>query len=68
VIRSCALGVASDYGLDNRVVAVRVPQVEDFFSSPSCPDKLRSPPSLLSSGSGPEADHSLPDNSDVMNT
>jgi hypothetical protein len=43
-------GIATSYGLDNREVGVRVPVRSRILSSPSRPDRLWSPPSLLSNG------------------
>jgi hypothetical protein len=73
-----AIGIATGYGLDGRGVEVRVPVEERFFSSPRRPDRLWSPPSLLSSGyrelfpwglkrPGREADHSLPTSAEIKN-
>jgi hypothetical protein len=42
-----AVGIATDYGLDNRRVRVRVPVGARIFSSPSLPDQFWDPPSLL---------------------
>jgi hypothetical protein len=44
------VGIATDYRLDYRGVGVRVPAGSRIFSSPRCPDRLWSPPSLLSNG------------------
>jgi hypothetical protein len=43
-------GIATGYGLDDRVVGVRVPVWARIFSSPRRPDRLWGPPSLLSNG------------------
>jgi hypothetical protein len=45
-----AVGIAAGYGLDDRVVGVRVPVVSRIFSSPRRPDRPWGPPSLLSNG------------------
>jgi hypothetical protein len=42
------VGIAIGYGLDDRVVVVRVLVRTRIFSSPQCPDRLWGPPSLLS--------------------
>jgi hypothetical protein len=42
------LGIATDYGLDDQGVRVRVPVGSRIFSSPQRPDGLWGPPSLLS--------------------
>jgi hypothetical protein len=42
-----AVGIATGYWLDGRGVGVRVPVWSRIFSSPSRPDRLWSPPSLL---------------------
>jgi hypothetical protein len=42
-----AVGLANDYELDDRGVAVRVPVGVRFFSLPLFPDRFWSPPSLL---------------------
>jgi hypothetical protein len=48
--RDSVVGIATGYGLDDRGVGVRVPVGSRFFSSPSRPDRLWGPPSLLSNG------------------
>jgi hypothetical protein len=42
------VGIATGYGLDDRVVRVRVPVMSRIFSSPRSPDRLWGPPSLIS--------------------
>jgi hypothetical protein len=44
------VGIATGYGLDDRVVGVRVPVGQKIFSSPRRPDRLWGPPILLSNG------------------
>jgi hypothetical protein len=46
--RDSVIGIATGYGLDDRGVGIRVPVGSRIFSSPRCPDRLRSSPSLLS--------------------
>jgi hypothetical protein len=46
--RDSVVGIATDYGLDDRRVGVRVPVRSRIFSSPCRPDWLRSPPNLPS--------------------
>jgi hypothetical protein len=48
--RDSVVGTAIGYRLDDRGVGVRVPVGSRIFSSPSRPDRLWSPPSLLSNG------------------
>jgi hypothetical protein len=48
--RDSVVGVATGYGLDNRVARVRVPAGSRIFNSPYCPDRLLGPSSLLSNG------------------
>jgi hypothetical protein len=48
--RGGVVGIANDYGLDNRGVGVRVPLGSRIFSSPYRPDRFWGPPSLLSNG------------------
>jgi hypothetical protein len=66
--RDSAVGIATVYGLDDREVGVRVPVGSRIFFSPSRPDWLWGPTSLLSNGywgalspgieqQGREADH-----------
>jgi hypothetical protein len=45
-----AVGIATDYGLDDRGIRVRAPVGSRIFSSPRRPDRLWGPPSLLSNG------------------
>jgi hypothetical protein len=42
--------IVSDYGLDDRAIGVRSPAGAKDCSSSLCPDRLWSPPSLLSNG------------------
>jgi hypothetical protein len=42
------VGILTGYGLEDRVVGVRVPGGSRIFSSPNCPDRLWGPPNLLS--------------------
>jgi hypothetical protein len=42
--------IATSYGLDDRGVGVRAPVWSRIFSSPRRPDRLWSPPNLLSNG------------------
>jgi hypothetical protein len=67
--RDSVVGIATDYGLDDRGVGVRVPVGSRIFSSPPRPDRLWGPtqppikwvPGALSPGvkrPGREADHS----------
>jgi hypothetical protein len=44
------VGIVTGYGLDDRGVGVRVPVGSRIFSSPSRPDRLWGPLSLLSNG------------------
>jgi hypothetical protein len=46
--RDSSVGIATGYGLDDRVVGVRVPVGSRILSSPRCPDRLWGPPNLLS--------------------
>jgi hypothetical protein len=48
--RDSALGVATGYGVDGRVVGVRGPVRARIFASPRRPGRFWGPPSLLSSG------------------
>jgi hypothetical protein len=45
--RDSAVGIATDYGLDDWEVEVRVPVGSRIFTSPCCPDRLWGPPNLL---------------------
>jgi hypothetical protein len=69
--RDSIVGIATDYGLDDGGVGVRVPVGSSIFTSPRHPDRFLSPPSLLSNGylgffsrgvkrQGCEADHLSP--------
>jgi hypothetical protein len=49
---SSVIIVTTQYGLYNRVFAVRFPDVKQNFSSPNRPDSLRAPPHLLLSAYG----------------
>jgi hypothetical protein len=46
--RDSAVGIAKDYGLDDRGVGFRVPVGSKILSSPYSPDRFWGPPSLLS--------------------
>jgi hypothetical protein len=46
--RDRSVGIATDYGMDDGGVRVRVPVGSKMFSTPQCPDGLWGPPSLLS--------------------
>jgi hypothetical protein len=48
--RDTLFGIATSYGLDARVVGVRVPVESRIFSSPGRPDRFWGPPNLLSNG------------------
>jgi hypothetical protein len=48
--RASLVGIATDYGLDDRGVGVRVPVGSRIFSSPRRPDRLWGPRNLLSNG------------------
>jgi hypothetical protein len=48
--RDSAVGIASGYRLDDRQVGVRVPVRSRIFSSLRRPDRLWTPPNLLSNG------------------
>jgi hypothetical protein len=48
--RGGAVGLASGYGLDDRLVGVRVTAGSRSFASPYRPDRLWVPPSFLSNG------------------
>jgi hypothetical protein len=50
--RDSAVGIATDYGLDDRGVGVRVPVGSRIFSSPRRPDLLWGSTNLLCSGYG----------------
>jgi hypothetical protein len=70
--RDSSVGIATGYGLDDRMTGVGFPAgAGNFFSSTRIPDRLWGPPSLLSNGyrgffslevkwPGREADHSPP--------
>jgi hypothetical protein len=48
-----SVGIATGYGLDDRMSGVRLPAGGggwEFFSSTPCPERLWGPPSLLSNG------------------
>jgi hypothetical protein len=47
---SSAVGIATDYGLDDPGLGVRVPVEARIFTSPCRPDRLWGPPSLLFNG------------------
>jgi hypothetical protein len=55
VNRDSSVGIATDYGLDDRGVAVRVPVGSRIFSSPCRLDRLWGPPNLLPMGTGGKA-------------
>jgi hypothetical protein len=69
--KSIAIGIATDYGLDDQGVEVRVPVGSRMFTSPCHPERLCGPPSLLSSGypgvkrQGRDAEHSPPSSAEV---
>jgi hypothetical protein len=44
------VGIATDYGMNDRGVGVRVPVRPRIFSSPLRPNRLWDPPNLLSNG------------------
>jgi hypothetical protein len=48
--RDSAVGIATVNGQDDRGVEVRVPVGSKIFSSPRRPDRLWSPPNLVSNG------------------
>jgi hypothetical protein len=48
--RYAVLGRATDYGLGDWEIGVRVPLVSRFFTSPCGPDRLWGPPNLLYNG------------------
>jgi hypothetical protein len=50
--RDSAVGIATDYGLNDREVGVGFPVRSRIFCSPCCPDRLWGSPSLLSNGYG----------------
>jgi hypothetical protein len=64
--RDSVVGIATGYGLDDRVVRILVPVWSRIFSSPSRLDRLGGPPNLPSNEyrglfpPGREADHSPP--------
>jgi hypothetical protein len=45
-----SVGTSADYGLEDRVVGIRVQVMSKMFPSPRRPDRLRGPPSLQYSG------------------
>jgi hypothetical protein len=47
-----AVGIATGYGLDDRVIRVRVPVGSRIFSSPRRPDWLWGPPASYPMGTG----------------
>jgi hypothetical protein len=50
VSRDSTVGIATSYGLDDRVVGVRVHVGSRIFSSPRRSDRLWGPPNLLCNG------------------
>jgi hypothetical protein len=48
--RNEAVGIVTDYGLDNQGIGVQVPVGARIFTSPCHPNQLFGPPSLLSNG------------------
>jgi hypothetical protein len=71
------VGIVTGYGLDDRGIGVRVPVGSRILYSPRPPDRIWSPPDLLSNGcgggsfpgrvkrSGRETDHSPPTTAEV---
>jgi hypothetical protein len=63
----------SEYGLDDLAIGVRSPTSSGFFLLPLFPDRLCSPPKLLSKGTGGkaqpgrDADHSPLTSAEVTN-
>jgi hypothetical protein len=76
--RDSAVGIATDYGLDDWWVVDRVPVRVRILFSPCCPDQFWGPHSFLSNvywgfsqrvkRPGHEADHSPPTNAEVKKT
>jgi hypothetical protein len=48
--RDSVVGIATDYGVDDQGVGVRVPVRARIFTSPRRPDRFWCPPSFLSNG------------------
>jgi hypothetical protein len=48
--RDSSVGIATDYGLDDRAIGVRVPVGSRIFTSSRRPYRLWGPPTLLSNG------------------
>jgi hypothetical protein len=44
--RDSSVGIATDYGLDDRLIGVRIVGGWEFFSSTPRPDRLWGPPSI----------------------
>jgi hypothetical protein len=66
--RDSAVGIAIGYGLEDRVVGVRVTVGSSIFSSPRRPDRLWGPPNIMGTRvkrPGHEADCSPPNSADV---
>jgi hypothetical protein len=69
--RDSGVGIATSYGLDDRVVRAQVPVGVRIFTSPRHPDRLWGPPNFLSNGyrwlspRGREADHTPPTSAEV---
>jgi hypothetical protein len=76
MFRASAAGIATDYGLDERGIGVRVPVETRIFTSLCSPDRLWAPTRLYPMGTGGsfswlkrlgrEADHSRPTNAEVF--